>query len=153
MLQAKTIIKNKYWILKDQQYKIGEIEATANGYDLSVNGYKEKFKTLNMIKERLETNLEFVDLEKKVKKVTQQVYGYPTDCKPFNGLFNVQLGIPVFTKGESSKSWFAAGWYQIKQKKRWKNIQCPKLIILDRYEWRGPFRDKEEIISSIKDRV
>lgn len=152
MLQAKAIIKNKYWILQQDKKKVGEIEATKTGFDLKVGDEREKFKTLNMIEERLRTDIEYVDIAKTVEHEVNQVHGYPTDCKPYNSLFNVRTRIPVFTQGEDSKSWFAAGWYQIKQKNRWRTVLCPKLIILDRYEFRGPFKDKEEIISNIKTR-
>ena len=154
MLKAKTVIADRYWILQSDTNKVGEIERNDEGsYNLKVQGRIEQFKTLNMINQRLSTPIDFVNNEYVQQKQEYQVHGYPTNCKPYNPLFNVVDQLPVFTKGEHSKSWFAAGWYQVNQKGKWKTILCPKLIMLDRYEHRGPFRSKEEIISSIKDRL
>jgi len=62
----------------------------------------------------------------------------------FNVLWEVKHKLPLFTKEDNSKSWFAAGWYLVKQHRSWKTIQNPKLITLQRYAYQGPFHSKEE---------
>ena len=55
-------------------------------------------------------------------------------------MWDVQLKLPLYTKKSKSKSFFAAGWYKIKLKNRWKTVYSPKLIILQRNEYQGPFK-------------
>jgi predicted HAD superfamily Cof-like phosphohydrolase len=46
------------------------------------------------------------------------------------------------------KSWFAAGWYRVKQHRKWKMVQHPKLITLERYDYQGPFQTKKKQMSN-----
>ena len=50
----------------------------------------------------------------------------------------------LFRSTKKSKSWFAAGWYQLKRGRKWKIVQDPKLIALERYTYVGPFQSKEQ---------
>jgi len=55
------------------------------------------------------------------------------------------MKLPIYTKTSKSKSWFAAGWYQVKKGRSWAVMQDPKLIVLQRYAYHGPYHTKEEI--------
>ena len=70
--------------------------------------------------------------------------GYPSGSRVYNPVWDVQQGLPLFTKKRKSKSWFAAGWYQVRQRKTWAVTQSPKLITLERYDYQGPFYTQEE---------
>jgi len=59
-------------------------------------------------------------------------------------MWDIKRKLPLFTKQTKSKSWFAAGWYQLKQHRAWKVVHNPKLILLERYPYRGPFISKEQ---------
>ena len=50
-----------------------------------------------------------------------------------------------FTKSEKSKSLYCAGYYIIKFDKGWVKSFCPKLITIERYESRGPFKNDLEM--------
>jgi hypothetical protein len=76
-------------------------------------------------------------------KATNQVHGYPTAGRTYNSMWDVQHRLPIFTKSKKSKSWFAAGWYRVKSGRRWQTCQDPKLIVLQRYPYAGPFLTKE----------
>ena len=52
--------------------------------------------------------------------------------------------LPLYTKTNKSKSWFAAGWYRVKKGRNWSTMQGPKLILLQRYPYAGPFFTREE---------
>jgi hypothetical protein len=51
----------------------------------------------------------------------------------------------LFTKSNASKSVYCAGYYAIKFDKGWVKSFCPKLITIQRYENRGPFRTELEL--------
>ena len=87
----------------------------------------------------LTTGITFNNVKKKHTHVTS-IYGYPFTGEQYNSVWNLKLKLPLYTKKEDSKSWFAAGYYSIKIKGRWRAILAPKLIILQRNNYKGPFR-------------
>jgi hypothetical protein len=93
---------------------------------------------------RRNTNIEFEPAEKVSRPRPNQVHGYSTGCRTHNGMWNVQMKLPLFTKTAKSKSWFAAGWYCVKQHRAWKVVHNPKLIVLERYSYQGPFYTEEQ---------
>jgi hypothetical protein len=147
MIVAKTVVPNQFWILQQDNQKVGNIQANANGYLVRIQDQITSFKTIPMV--RRKTNIEFEQLDKPKKKtVTDAVHGFVTGCKAHNAMWNVQLKLPLFTKSSKSKSWFAAGWYAVKQHKNWKTVHNPKLIVLERYSYQGPFNTQDEAKSS-----
>jgi len=49
-----------------------------------------------------------------------------------------------------SKSYFCAGYYLVKFANNWAKAYCPKLITLQRYEFQGPFRTKEDMTEQLR---
>ena len=60
-------------------------------------------------------------------------------------MFDVQQKVALFTKSEKSKSLYCAGYFIIKFDKGWVKSFCPKLITVERYETKGPFRTDMEM--------
>jgi len=142
MIIATPIVPNQYWILKQDNTKIGNIQASPEGYTVKILDQIGVVKTIPML--RNIANIKFEALETVTPPDPKQVHGYQTGCTAFNGMWNVQLKLPLFTKEEKSKSWYAGGWYSIKQHRTWKLVRNPKLISLERYKYQGPFYTKEE---------
>jgi hypothetical protein len=141
-LIAKPIVDNQYWILQQGDQKIGNIQAEPDGYRVTILDQVVSYKTIPMVRKK--AKIQFVPAEKVSKPANDVVHGYETGCRAHNGMWNVQLKLPLFTKTSKSKSWFAAGWYSVKQHKNWKIVRNPKLIALERYKYQGPFKTKEE---------
>lgn len=141
-LIAKPVVDKQYWIIKQNDQKVGNIQAINDGYQITINNKTASYKTIPMLRNR--ENIEFVPPEKGSKLQDRQVHGYNTGCKVFNPIWDVKHKLPLFTKEEKSKSWFAAGWYLVKQHRNWKAVHNPKLIVLERYAYKGPFYTKEE---------
>lgn len=141
-LRAKPVIANRYWILHRNNSKIGEIELTSDGCAVKLPGRVALFKNPKMAGNAV--NIEFDPPSRASKPDRNQVHGYATGCSTFNGVWNVKLKIPLFTKSTKSKSWYAAGWYTVKHNRSWKVLRNPKLILLERYQFRGPFHTKEQ---------
>lgn len=143
MIVAKAVIPNQYWILKQDDRKIGNIESAPDGFQVRINDRIEMFKTIGTIKRRIN-----IDFEPAVRKVAQEatdsVYGYPTTHPPHNAVYDVRHQVPLWTREPRSKSWYAAGWFRIRQGRSWIVTECPKLITLERYQYQGPFRTREE---------
>ena len=141
-LVAKPVVANQYWILKQDNQKVGNIQAVNDGYQITINNKIASYKTIPMLRRR--ENIEFEPVEKIVKADTNQVHGYDTGCRVHNPIWDVKHRLPLFTKSAKSKSWFAAGWYQVKQHRSWRAMHNPKLILLERYKYQGPFHTREE---------
>jgi hypothetical protein len=144
MLVAKPVIDKQFWILQDGQEKVGNIEACAGGYQVKIHNQVAQFKTIRMAAQRVNIQFETQLRSSTQKPVSNQVYGYSAESKIHNPMWDVQMKLPVYTKTNKSKSWFAAGWYWIKKGKVWTQTQCPKLIVLQRYVYTGPYHSKEQ---------
>ena len=139
---AKPVIADRYWILKKDNRKIGQIEADAEGIVVKIQNTVQRYKTLKMAGRA--AGIEFAAEESVTPPQDQQAYGYDTGGVVHNAMWDVTHRLPLFTRDDKSKSWFAAGWYQVKQHRTWKTVQNPKLITLQRYAYQGPFHTKEQ---------
>lgn len=143
MILAKPVVENQYWILKKNNRKIGELEVTENGNCIiKIHDNVVSYKTVKMAREAV--NIEFELPEKATPVPENIVYGHDVEGTVYNPLWDVKRRLPLFTRDTKSKSWFAAGWYRVRQHRKWKIVQHPKLISLERYEYQGPFFNKEE---------
>jgi 1,4-dihydroxy-2-naphthoyl-CoA synthase len=142
-LIAKPVIDRKYWILQEDDRKVGNVEACAGGYQVKINNQVAQFKTIKMVEQRIHVQFE-PSFKNKTKPVTNLVHGYPVAGRVCNPIWDVPKKLPLFTKTNKSKSWFAAGWYKVKKGRNWSIMQSPKLILLQRYPYSGPFKSKEE---------
>ena len=143
MILAKPVVENQYWILKKDNRKIGQLEVADNGNcTIKILDSVVQYKTINMARDAI--NIEFAPPETSTPVPSNQVHGHTVEGPVFNPLWDVKHKLPLFTKEEKSKSWFAAGWYRVKQHRKWKTVQHPKLITLERYTYQGPFQTRDE---------
>lgn len=145
---AKPVVDKQFWILQDGDRKVGNVEACDGGYQVRINNQVAQFKTIRMAAQRV--NIEFAPVVKttKTRQVTNLVHGYPAAGRVYNPIWDVQQKLPLFTKTKKSKSWYAAGWYQVKKGRNWATVQDPKLIVLQRYPYTGPFHSPEEFANT-----
>ena len=143
-LIALPVVDKQYWILKENDRKVGNVEACAGGYQVKINNQIVQYKTIRMVEQRV--NIHFEPAPKKSKPVApaNSVYGYPVAGRMYNPIWDIPQKLPIYTKTAKSKSWFAAGWYQVKKGRDWKVVQGPKLIMLQRYPYHGPYQTREE---------
>ena len=143
MIVAKQIVPNKFWILKENDKKIGNIESNSNGYSVKINDSTSTFKSLGNIKRSFSINFESIK-KKPAEQQENNIYGFSTSSYPYNAMYDVKRQMALWTRDESSKSWYAAGWFKIKRERAWATVFCPKLITLERYQYLGPFTTKKE---------
>lgn len=144
MIVAKPVIPNQYWILRQDDQKIGNIEAGPDGFQVKIQGRVENFKTIHTIKKTVPIEFESASRPRSQMPNEKTAYGYPTTGRSYNAIYDVKHQVPLWTKESRSKSWYAAGWFRILQGRRWNSVLCPKLIMLERYQYQGPFHTKEE---------
>jgi hypothetical protein len=146
MLLAKAIVKNKCWIVEDDNNnKVGTILANGSGVTyVDEKQHREQFANLKLLSDRYNI---VVDKSPPKRVITEAhtVYGYPCEHNAHNDLWDVKHKLPIFTKGKKSKSFFCAGYYIIKFNNGWVKSYCPKLITLNRYPYAGPYDTVEEM--------
>jgi hypothetical protein len=142
MITAKPVVDKNYWILTQGDAKIGAITAGSDGYTVTIRGRQHRFNNMRGLKSQLKIDLP--SAPRQARPDYQQVHGFDAGCRAYNGMWHVQLRLPVFTKSVKSRSWYAAGWYAVQQARSWKIIRNPKLILLQRYRFQGPFHSREE---------
>ena len=139
-MNAKEIVKNKFWIVQDKGQNIGTISFNDEQYMLSDASGSRFFTDTNDLEKTLQTSVSWQQLEIKESKPTKEVNTFPTSTHPYNSMFDVKRKLPLFTKSKKSKSLYCAGYYIIKFEKGWVRSYCPKLLTLERYPFKGPFR-------------
>ena len=85
------------------------------------------------------------NVEKKIISSEKIVHNFPTSVTPFNTMYDVQRKLPLFTKSVKSNSLYCAGYYIIHFDKGWVKSFCPKMVTLERYEYKGPFKTDVEM--------
>ena len=146
-IKAKPILKDRFWILEDEGVRIGTLSLSENQYMLNSNDGTSLFDDEHQLKKRLGKDFTWTDLEiKETQSIkTKFAYGFPTSCVPYNSMYDVKRKLPLFTKSKKSKSLYCAGYYIIRFDKGWVKSFCPKLITVERYDTRGPFKTEIEM--------
>ena len=144
-MNAKEILKNKFWIVEDNRgVKFGTISSTEEQYILSTPSGTQMYHTEKELTSALDKKISWTELDI-TETVAKEIHGYPTNSTPYNPMFDVKRKLPLFTKSDKSKSLYAAGYYIIKFDKGWVKSFCPKLITVERYTTKGPFKTEIEM--------
>jgi hypothetical protein len=143
-MNAKEILKNKFWIVENNGLKFGTISLNDEQYILSTPSGTQMYHTEKELTKALDKKLSWTDLDI-TETVAKEIHGFPTNSTPFNPMFDVKRKLPLFTKSDKSKSLYAAGYYIIKFDKGWVKSFCPKLITVERYTTKGPFKTEIEM--------
>ena len=143
-LIAKPVFDTQLWILQDGDLKVGNIQACDGGYQVKIQNQIAELKTIRMAAQRINIHFEPVQKIVSAGSVENLVHGYPAAGRIYNPMWDIKMKLPVYTKTTKSKSWFAAGWYRVKKGRAWTVTQDPKLIVLQRYAYTGPFYTQKE---------
>jgi hypothetical protein len=143
-LVAKPVVDKQFWILQEDNRKVGNVEACAGGYQVRINNQVTQFKTIRMAAQRVNIEFESAPRATKTPPAITDVHGYPVNGRVYNPMWSVTQHLPVYTKTAKSKSWFAAGWYRVRRGRSWSTVLAPKLIVLQRYAYAGPFLTQKD---------
>ena len=144
--KTKVLVPNKFWIVERGGEKIATLSKEKKGYTLLSRGQRYDLHDLTEIKERFGITIDSLDSPKKKKKeAAKNIDGFPVNVKAYNPLWNVQKKLPIYAKSVKSKSLYCAGYYVIKFRKGWVKSFCPKLITLERYPFKGPYKTELEM--------
>jgi hypothetical protein len=150
-VKAKPILDGKFWILEDRGTRVGTLRVDENNKYIvsSAGGGVSSFSTRKSLTK--EFGKDFFDVKTTISSVTEtkEINGYSTSSTPYNTMYDVKRNLPLFTKSAKSKSLYCAGYYIIQFDKGWVKSHCPKLITLERYGYKGPFKSELEMRSEL----
>ena len=146
-LHAKPIIENKFWIVEKDGTKYATLRKNEdNRFVLSNSTGIKIYQTKVDLTREFGKNFFVAKIIKEADGAEpNEVHGYATSTTPHNAMFDVKRKLPLFTKSGDSKSLYCAGYYVIRFDKGWVKSFCPKLITLQRYEYKGPFKTEIEM--------
>lgn len=144
---AKVLVPNKSWLLENDGAKFASLSKEKKGYCILFKGHEYKVQDLKEIKERFGITIDerAIKQEKQAKTPTTDIYGFPVNGRAYGPLWNVRKRLPIYAKSSKSKSLYCAGYYVIRFRKGWVKSFCPKLITLERYPFKGPFKTEQEM--------
>ena len=146
VMKAKPVIDGKFWIIESGESRVGTLQRDeSDKFILVSNKQKAVFKDVKTLEKQFGKNF-FVTAKTEVsKESSNEIYGYPTNCVPHNPMYDIKRKLPLFTKSDASKSVYCAGYYAIRFDKGWVRSFCPKLITIQRYDYKGPFKTELEL--------
>jgi len=153
-IHATPIIPEKFWIVEQAGVKLATLRKNEeNRFVMSnVEGVKI-YDTAQSLTKEFGKDFFVAKIVKEADSAKDnEVQGYSTSCKPHNGMYDIRRKLPLFTKSDDSKSLYCAGYYVIKFEKGWVKSFCPKLITLQRYEYKGPFKtdiEMKQVLSNV----
>tara|TARA_B100001057_G_scaffold151746_1_gene151731 strand:+ start:1803 stop:2276 length:474 start_codon:yes stop_codon:yes gene_type:complete len=146
-IKAKEVLKNKFWLVENDGKKIGTLSYDNEKYMLNDSyGQCHYFSNQNAISKNFGSKINWTTLDITETAPTEKmVHGMPTSCIPHNPVYDVKRKLPMFSKSNKSKSLYCAGYFIIRFDKGWVKSFCPKLITIERYESKGPFKTEIEM--------
>lgn len=145
-LEAKQLVPNKFWIVQNYGQKVGTLQKNKEGYILVTHKDKIHFESVEKVYDAFGKDFfEYTATKKTKPSKVMEVHGFPTSTQAWNPLLDVQNNLPLYSKSRKSKSLYCAGYYTIRFAKGWVKSFCPKLITLQRYDYKGPFTTELEM--------
>lgn len=146
-LRAKPVLKDKFWIVENDGEKIGTMSWNDERYMFSSRMETCFFDNKRQMKRKFGIDIEWGEATTNFENisVSYDVHGFPTSVNPYNAMYDVKRKLALFTKSEKSKSLYCAGYFIIKFDKGWVKSFCPKLITIERYNSKGPFKTELEM--------
>jgi hypothetical protein len=146
-LHAKPIVDGKFWIVEQNGEKVATLHKKENNkFILSSTTGEVMFNKKQDLTKQFGDGFFLTNSKVKVVNLEpRECHGYPTSCTPYNAMYDVRRKLPLFTKSNASKSLYCAGYYTIKFDKGWVKSFCPKAITIERYPYKGPFKNEMEM--------
>jgi hypothetical protein len=145
-LRAKPVLKDKFWIVEHNGEKVGTMSWNDDRYMFSSSVETCFFDNKRQMKRKFGIDIEWGEATTNIETAgDNEVHGFATSVTPYNSMYDVKRKLPLFTKSEKSKSLYCAGYYIIRFDKGWVKSFCPKLITIERYVHKGPFKTELEM--------
>ena len=158
-VKLKTIVENNFWIMEDGGNKVGTVNKVDQKHYQIFSKFTDrpvKYTLGEIINEWGEDCFKDpvqVQVTQNITKEGNQymLFKYPCASMPTNEMYDVQRKLPLYTKNNKSNSAHSAGYYIVQYPSNgWTRSFCPKLVTLERYPYRGPFKTKADMALALK---
>jgi len=141
-IEAKTILKNKYWIIEDGNTRLGTLSYDNERYIFTNKNEICFFDNKKDLQNKFGGSFSWKENDTVVieKLESFDINGYPTGVKPYKCVYDLKKKISLFSKSDKSESLYCAGYFILKFPKGWTKAFCPKLVTIEQYEYKGPFK-------------
>lgn len=162
MFKAKSIVDNKFWILENEEGSpVGTIKILGKNVRVILGNRQQDYANITQAQDELDLKFipmadeevigdEIDETEEETLNSRNEVYDFPTKTEPRNALWNVKLKLPIYTKTGKSNSYHCAGYYIVRFPTGWVKSYCPKLVTLEQYDYRGPYKSRAEMIAVLR---
>ena len=142
-LQAKEVVKDKFWIVERNGTKCGTLRLKNNELVYYENNSRTETIIDNLDGFKFESN------KNKKTTVNISIFGYPTNT---DTVFNesIQDNVATYTKTANSKQYFVAGYWGKLFPMGWRPSFCPRKKTLESYTHLGPFISESDMYLAIK---
>lgn len=146
-IKAKTILKDRYWIIEDGDIKLGTLSFDKEKYIFTSKNETCFFDSKTDVKKKFGRSFLWKDNETVIIEKTEKydINGYPISTRPHKCVYDLKKKLPLFSKSEKSNSLYCAGYFILKFPKGWTKSFCPKLVTIEQYEYKGPFKTAVEM--------
>jgi hypothetical protein len=145
---ATPLVDGLIWVVQDESNTLATITLSDNRYLYSEKKESRFFDNLYQLQTTLNIDFSQGGGDANIK-AQLDIYGYPTNCEPKNVIYDLSKKFYIYSKTETSTSFYCAGYFLIKFDKRWGKAFCPKLITLEKYEFIGPFKTNKEALRTL----
>lgn len=155
MLQAKQIIKNSFWILQENEQKVGTMRKSSDKWQVLLEQDKKEFQNYNDVVEFLGSDPLTLNSKSNAEQPEAgkfDVNGYPTEIKPYN--IESLNNLPTYTKTSKSQVRHCAGYYCVEFPKGWVPSFNPKMqtLVENAMSFAGPFFSEMEMQININNK-
>ncbi len=146
-IEAKAILKNKYWIIEDGDTRLGTLSFDNEKYIFTNKNEICFFDNEKDLKNKFGGSFHWKENDTVIieKLESFDVGGYPTGVKPYKCIYDLKKKISLFSKSDKSESLYCAGYFILKFPKGWTKAFCPKLTTIEQYDYKGPFKTMVEM--------
>lgn len=136
---ARPVVKNKFWIVEEEGKKVATIQQHTDGIAWVEDTQRQQFANVDLLKNHYSIHFDR-PASKQSRNAINEIYGYPTDLRPYNSVWDIKHRVPLYTQTKKSKCYYAAGYYIMEGK----IVFCPKYIFINRISFTGPFKSEQE---------
>jgi hypothetical protein len=144
-IKAKPILKDKFWIIENNGNNVGTLSACDEQFMYTCDTGSKMYTSTSQLYKDLGGKISWAESISDHDVKEKIAYSFPTSTQPYNTIYDVKNKLALFTKSDKSKSLYCAGYYIIQFEKGWVKSFCPKLITVQRYNFRGPFKTEIEM--------
>lgn len=145
-MKIKQLTDKSWFLYTENLEKIGIISNQETGYYILASSINEKFNTWDDLLNFFNIK-EFDIIDDKNEKIgIFYINGYPTDMEyPLIKDNHAEYKIIQYSKTENSEILYSPGYFCLHFPKQAMPAFCPKISTLEKYNFSGPYKSKEEM--------